>query len=939
MNIFSFRCFLLSLLCLCIFGGQEIQGKGISSSYRRLSQAIQKKQWEEGFKITEEVIEPYRKTGIYVFGPKFGEFWFYQGLCALKLKDYSKAKKAFHHCFTDFANKDSTPKTKRNSKDASARFYYADALKGEKKYPEAIKAYLNFLQITEQDSLSIQRWFASIHLAMTYLSLPAPEIEKAYDLLDLVAKSSINEPKVRVYLLEQLTKQAIMRKNPALFVDFCRLHSASLLRSNQENAQTASFYLRSITDAINADMPAIASEFFSFIPLQAWNQEALARSIDEALLEILAKIYIKEKLWQEALIAYEFLRGEGSDKQEEYTFRLLNLYASAGRKEKLRELLIHFHQQFPESKYLLESHRLLLFSDYQLGNYESSIQVAMEILEKVEKPSEIHELTLYILGANYIQLKQYEQARQWFKNLIKMYPQGKWIKNAKSLLADSWKQESSLEKRTKAMEKFLQENPESSKVPELLYLLGVDYQKTDKMRSLEYFKRLKEDYSNSAYFAWSLLIQASWLIEEKQNQKARELCLQALKLAKKIKDISLQVETLNYLILFPNNQKEETHKEKEIADFFQQILEFPLAESIKSPLSAKASIKAADILAKRGKSEEVLSFLRFALLKSPLPEKELADLSRIYSLIYLKNHSIEQLKENAFIDFQGSKQAKISKSYFILVAIEELERMIKREISGAKKENLSLQKAVLYTSLQKDFSREILPSEILLKVCDYLRAERREREEDLALVIEVQNRKDRFFYPALLRKSLLEITLGKTEKIATQLEKVIASKIKKTEKELAFYTLTKFYFSQNEWQKCLDISTRYLDKKKHQFFTYAPEISLFYARSYDSLNFQEDAIAAYTRIFGSYIGYIRVSAPAVSRWMELIWERNLPSPNETQDNDRMAAWRLGTRYIKTTQNLLEKMTREERESWEKVQKQVENYQTILNINEDNDEES
>ena len=67
------------------------------------------------------------------------------------------------------------------------------------------------------------------------------------------------------------------------------------------------------------------------------------------------------------------------------------------------------------------------------------------------------------------------------------------------------------------------------------------------------------------------------------------------------------------------------------------------------------------------------------------------------------------------------------------------------------------------------------------------------------------------------------------------------------------------------------------------------------------------------------MGTIGKSAPAIDRWMDLLWNRG-------RENDKQLAYERGYDYVKMTSNAVKKATLEERKLWEKVQGRVEQYE-------------
>jgi hypothetical protein len=109
-----------------------------------------------------------------------------------------------------------------------------------------------------------------------------------------------------------------------------------------------------------------------------------------------------------------------------------------------------------------------------------------------------------------------------------------------------------------------------------------------------------------------------------------------------------------------------------------------------------------------------------------------------------------------------------------------------------------------------------------------------------------------------------------------------------------------------------------------------PEVSLLLARTYDKRGMVNDALASYFKVLDTHPGYVSVSAPAMKRWMELAWERNLAHVGGGK-GDRQSAYEAGWRYIDVTKRFFDKMTKPEQEAWKEIEKLVLEYQACPGI--------
>jgi hypothetical protein len=74
------------------------------------------------------------------------------------------------------------------------------------------------------------------------------------------------------------------------------------------------------------------------------------------------------------------------------------------------------------------------------------------------------------------------------------------------------------------------------------------------------------------------------------------------------------------------------------------------------------------------------------------------------------------------------------------------------------------------------------------------------------------------------------------------------------------------------------------------------------------------------------MGNIKVSVPAMTRWMEALWARNKPSSDPNTPGDRQGAYQGGARYIELTGRFKDKMIESDLELWQEVEKLVKTYE-------------
>ena len=103
------------------------------------------------------------------------------------------------------------------------------------------------------------------------------------------------------------------------------------------------------------------------------------------------------------------------------------------------------------------------------------------------------------------------------------------------------------------------------------------------------------------------------------------------------------------------------------------------------------------------------------------------------------------------------------------------------------------------------------------------------------------------------------------------------------------------------------------------------------AETFDKRNMTDDAIAMYVKVFSAQMGYIKISAPAIQRWMELSHKRNKASSGPNVTSDRQGAYQRGYQYLELTGRFKDKMSPEEVKLWDRVQKLTDQYDADPNV--------
>ena len=260
--------------------------------------------------------------------------------------------------------------------------------------------------------------------------------------------------------------------------------------------------------------------------------------------------------------------------------------------------------------------------------------------------------------------------------------------------------------------------------------------------------------------------------------------------------------------------------------------------------------------------------------------------------------------------------------------ISRQEEILQKATDEQTRKSAEAMIAVLYRELKTDFDPKNLDNYTLVRVGDYLRTKTSTPREALLYYNEALGREDPSYRDhALMGRADvygLSPEAADLDKAVEDYTEIYEKSEDKSTRELALLRKIRVCMKKKDYAKAEEWAQVYLDREKTGFTKYSGNVGLLLAESYDKQGRKEDAIAAYVKIWSVHMGHIQVSAPALARWMELLWERNQPAAGNGRP-DRQAAYEHGARYIQLTSRFKDKLTKEELEPWQVVEKLVKTY--------------
>jgi hypothetical protein len=353
-----------------------------------------------------------------------------------------------------------------------------------------------------------------------------------------------------------------------------------------------------------------------------------------------------------------------------------------------------------------------------------------------------------------------------------------------------------------------------------------------------------------------------------------------------------------------------------------------------SPYRARIAMGQFPALAAVDRAEDGLKRLREIIAETASSEdtSELETLISVYADAFLTKHTAEELKTH-FYNFPGIRDGDTAARALLRVyVIRVYEGLLKKAKEEADRVRIQATIKALFQELKTDFALKDLTANTLVKVGDYLRRNTSTPREALPYYDEVLGRNDKKErLPALIGRADIFGNSGVAadmDKALADFETVLNESENKAEDDFALFRIIELLFAKQEYAKVEEKALLYLDPKKSGITKpkNSPEVGMLLARSFDERKMVNDAIGMYGKIYGANPGRIRVSAPAVMRWMELLWARNEKAANPALPSDRQGAYEGGAKFIQNSSRFKDKMPEDELKLWQEVEKLVQTYE-------------
>lgn len=966
---------LLSVLSL-ITPVAKAQGLDINGIMRDAETAMNEGRWQDVRALLTEAVGTHGgnpKTQMMVFGPRFGLIHYRKGLAETRLGMWQEAIESFEKCYRDFPN-DPKRADNRNEMRFLALMRSAETAMNMGNWQLAIDQFRKFDQ-EKQPRDRYNRGRLHTNLAQCFFQLG--NLAEGIENLDIAINNKVafETPETAIMAsFQTFVTTVTQQKDEQTLVDFINRNRAGLSISPFRMSQFLQVFLKLAGDAFNADMRHAAILLYQFVPpTQLAIEDATAvlasmgganglslsgerinspdvqaaidnltalqsheNSPDMIKLGALAVIHEKAGNFRGALAGYRMLENNHSNaaRREHNLFNLIRLSSMLGDVDVIEVEANKFVQAFPESEYMPTVQRLMLSSLFFSGNYPASIQIATKLLPALEANTPEHDLCLFVLAGSQFYSAEYDSAKPLLDQHVEMYPESQFAVSARYFQASNEGRLQYWQRAGRLLDDFLAAFPEPAEnqyyAIALFDRVTVHYMEEQNEAALKLIDRLVSEFSNSPVIEQVLILKGNILQSDGELEKATEGYLKALEMAEARQNTDMAGDAVYYLTNVYSDRITEEKNDPNAIKALEYAERFWKEFSAASPLRSQMAVMQMKALGNVGRFREGLERLQ-AVISEIARTPEAAGLEEAinsYTEAYLEEFSLEQLREH-YYNFPNIRVAdRAARALLRIAVIGAYESHAKQTEDPAQQTAAQGTVRALFQELKTDFDPAELTNFILVKLGDYLRNLAAPREA-LVYYEEVLKRADQSYrFDALVGRADI---LGSSENPAElaraieDFERIYRDSQDRQQREFSLMRIAQIHLANRDYEKAMQAARRYLSRDEHNFNVYTGRVSLMLAQSFDGLDKKNDAISMYLKVWSAFMGEIRVSAPAMKRWMELLWELNRPADGENP-SDRQGAYTGGKRFLMQTERLKPQMTPAEVAAWEEVEALVRQFE-------------
>ena len=933
-------------------------------------------QWQEALKLLTTCTDRFDKNAMTLYGPQFGVTWYRKGYCELKLQQWDAAAKSFETCYRKYSNKAAGAESGGNIYNKRALLYWGHAAKGAEDWATAIRMYKKFLEERDKTRDSFEPGAYYINMAICHLKLG--KISEGVQHFETALKNKVayRTPEAGIVATFQVLVDAVIEKrDEKALLSFVENNRSDLIIEPYDMQAYSGLFLGLAGKAYNAEMESSAFVLYQLIPstqvmledtksrldnlggrvgvkdglrvIRKENLEKSKKALEESIskgdpnevVQLSATAFLHENKGnvRGAYACYTQLElfYPKSKKRESHLYNLVRTASIVGEVMSTEKYGSLFLKTFPDSKHVPAVRRLMLTSLFYSGEYETCIEIAVEMLPKLKKETEAHDICLHVLGGSYYYTGQYREAQPLLDQHAELYPKSKFEQAALYFQASNLSRLQFWGKSAKLLDEFFEKHSDPSQNIYFAFALydraNCHYALDENAAALEKLNRLETEFPNADIMDMALNLKGNVLQAEGDKEEAEKYYIKALALAERRENDIVAGEALNYLVSMLGEKPKKKDSPNRLKDAVPYADKFWKQYGSDSPYKAQVAVGQVYALQDAGRVEEALNRLRDVISEmASIPGAAgLEEAIGSYTEVYLDSHSPEELKEH-YYSFPGIKASnKAARALLRIAVIGVFEDQVKKAGDDeAKRIQAEAGIKVLFRDLKNEFDLNDLSNYILVRVGDFIRETNSPREA-LPYYTEALNREDdkSYKFPALFGRGAVNALGSKAQQAEAikDFQRVLNDSQERSDKDRALYKMIVTEMAMGDYEKAKENARLYLDREKG-YAQKKMEVAMLLAEAYDKLGMVNDAIASYVNVWNTYKGAIRISAPAMKRYMELVWDRNMAGD---EVSDRQGAYNAGRTYIDQTRAIVvgdkAKASPEEVAMWKEVEQLVEQY--------------
>ncbi len=940
-------------------------------------QAMKAEKWAEALALGTEAVDNFGgNQPLVLHGPKFGAIYYRKGICEMKLGKWEDAIKSFETCYRGFPNPEKALK-RENPFEKLALLKWAEAAFSGGDYDLALTQYQKFLK--ERDPQLDNYPQGAFHIGMAITNYKLGKIPEGNEHLEIAINNKLRFPtpdSAIISAFQEMVLSAITKLNEQVILDFIEKNRGEIIIDPYLMHRYTPVFLKLAGNAVNADMDRAALALYQLapstdaaiddvrarldslgpLPSVAESGSTLVReeldkdlaALEEArrgknapeMLRLAATSYIHEKMGnvRGAYSGYLSLETHypSAEKRENNLFNLIRTSSLVGNTADTQKHAQTFIKTFPNSEHLPTVRRMMLSVLFFDGKYEECIAAAAPLLDKLKPGSVEHDTALHVLGGSYFYTGQYNKAQPLLDEHVEKFPESPFAVSSAYFRASNQSRLQNWSKAGSQLDEFIKKYPDASSNVFLSYALldrATSYFGQEQIEpALETIARIVREFPTSNVIGQAYLLRGSIEQSLENSERSEQAFLSALQAAEKLNQPGVAAEALYSLVVLIGQPDSPRLKEAvPLADRFWDKKTQQLSLKSRMAVAQFPALSAVD------RAEDGLKRLREVVIEiARQPETPgLEPLINSYTEAYLTKHSPEELKDH-YYNFEGISANDFAARALLRVGlISVFEELAKKTQEEDRQRAAKATVAVLFQQLKSDFALKDLTNSILVKVGDYLRSNTSTPREALPYYDEVLGREDKSKrFGALLGRADVFGNSGVAadlQKALQDFEVIYNESQEKSEREFSLFRKIELQIQNKEHEKAAASALLYLDREKSGFTKYSPEVGLLLARTYDERKMVDEALAMLIKVWSAHMGNIKISAPAMKRWMELSWQRNTEPNDPAVPSDRQGAYEGGARYIELTGRFKDKMIESDLLLWQEVEQLVKTYEANPNI--------